>query len=45
MSSLTMCDKLIEKIARAMDKELAGENFKDVPTRALARVALEILLK
>ena len=36
-------DAMIEAMARAMDHEIAGENFRDIPTRAMARAAYDIL--
>ena len=36
-------DAVIEAMARAMDKEIAGENFRDIPTRAMARAAYTAL--
>ena len=36
-------DAMIEAMARAMDKEIAGENFHDIPTRAMARAAYAAL--
>ena len=36
-------DAVIEAMARAMDHEIAGENFHDIPTRAMARAAYDIL--
>ena len=35
--------RVIEAMARAMDHEIAGENFRDIPTRAMARAAYDIL--
>ena len=36
-------DAVIEAMARAMDHEIAGENFRDIPTRAMARAAYTAL--
>ena len=36
-------DAMIEAMARAMDKEIAGENFHNIPTRAMAREAYAAL--
>ena len=36
-------DAVIEAMARAMDHEIAGENFHDIPTRAMARAAYAAL--